>query len=325
MRVVSSAPGKIIIGGEHFVVYGSQAVAGAIFLRARVEAEENKEGIVSISSENMRISATWRGEKLLRESSTGAASRLSPLHELARVVLERHGGSGLNLKIRSEIPRGAGLGSSAAISVATAFSASRALGHDPSLREVTELASVAEQLLHFRPSGIDLAVATQGGMIVFKQGETHGRIQPGEPPFFLLIDSGTPRRTGEMVKRVAGLRERYPSIFNKLQEAVSEIVDEVVSALRRGELGRVGELMCMNHAILRAIGVSTPRLDALVEDAMRAGALGAKLTGGGGGGCVIALVKREDAEHVSKELGKRHKVISTGISLDGVRLEEGHV
>jgi len=322
MRVVSSAPGKIIIGGEHFVVYGSKAIAGAILLRALVEARENKDGIISISSANMKIHATWKGEQLVSESSSGAASRLRPLHELALAALSRYGASGLTLKVKSEIPRGAGLGSSAAVSVASAAAASRVLGREPSTTEIIELASVAEKLLHYRASGIDLAVATLGGLVVYGQGETQERLTPSESPCFILIDSGTLRRTGEMVRRVSKLREKYPSVFKELQDAISEIVDEMVEGLKMGRLDKVGELMTMNHGILGSIGVSTPMLDAAVGDALRAGALGAKLTGGGGGGYAIALVRKEDAEHVSKELRRRYRVITTALSWEGVRPEE---
>jgi len=316
-----SAPGKIILTGEHFVVYGARAIASAINLRAYAKATTRDDGIISISSEDMGVSAEWRGSDLVKESKRGVSDRLRPLREALMAVLNKVGGNGLTVSINSEIPRASGLGSSAAVSVSCVAAGLHAYGYKPSLGEIIDLASIAEGIIHYRASGVDLAVSTYGGVISYRRGSHPVRINVKKPISLLLIDVGMPRRTGDMVRHVSQLREQYISVFEKLRETVEEITSECELALVNNRYERLGDLLTINHNLLRAIGVSTRELDNALELAMRTGAIGGKLTGGGGGGCVIAVVDEKDIDTVYKKLMKAYNVYKVVIPQDGVRCD----
>lgn len=316
-----SAPGKIILTGEHFVVYGARAIAGAIDLRAYATATTRNDGVISISSEDMGISADWIGSELLRESKRGVSERLRPLREALSAVINKVGGSGLSVSINSHIPRASGLGSSAAVSVSCVAAGLHAYGYRPSPAEIIDLASIAEGIIHYRASGVDLAVSTYGGVISYRRGSTPVRIEIKKPISLLLIDVGTPRRTGDMVRHVSQLREQYISVFEKLRETVEEITSECELALINNRYERLGDLMTINHNLLRAIGVSTKELDNALELAVRTGAIGGKLTGGGGGGCVIAVVNEREIDIVYRKLLRSYNVYKVTIPQDGVRCD----
>ncbi len=303
------------------MVYGAKAIAGAINLRAYATATTRNDGVISISSEDMGIHAEWRGAELLRESKRGASERLRPIREAVAGLIDKVKGSGLSISINSQIPRASGLGSSAAVSVACVAAGLYAYGYKPSHSEIIDLASIAEGIIHYRASGVDLAVSTYGGVISYRRGSKPAMIDIKKPMSLLLIDVGTPRRTGEMVRRVNLLREQYISIFEKLREAVEEITAECELALVNNRYERLGEILTINHNLLRAIGVSTKELDEALELAMRNGAIGGKLTGGGGGGCLIAVVNEEDIDIVYKKLSRAYNVYKVAIPQEGVRCD----
>jgi mevalonate kinase len=316
-----SAPGKVILTGEHFVVYGARAIAGAINLRAYAKATTRNDGVVSITSEDMGISAEWRGAELVKESKRGVSERLRPLREALMAVLNKVSGNGISVSINSEIPRASGLGSSAAVSVSCVAAGLHAYGYKPSQSEIIDLASIAEGIIHYRASGVDIAVSTYGGVISYRRGSHPVMINIKKPISLLLIDVGTPRRTGDMVRHVSQLREQYISVFEKLRETVEEITSECELALINSRYERLGDLLTINHNILRAIGVSTRELDNALELAVKSGAIGGKLTGGGGGGCLIAVVDEKEIDAVCRRLMRNYNVYKVVIPQDGVRCE----
>jgi len=316
-----SAPGKVILTGEHFVVYGAKAIAGAINLRAFANASTRDDGVISISSEDMGVSAEWRGGELIKESKRGVSDRLRPLREALMAVIKKVGGSGLSVRINSQIPRGSGLGSSAAVSVSCVAAGLYAYGYKPSVSEIIDLASIAEGIIHYRASGVDLAVSTYGGVISYRRGSHPVMINIKKPISLLLIDVGTPRRTGDMVRHVSQLREQYISVFEKLREAVEEITSECELALVNSRYERLGDLLTINHNLLRAIGVSTKELDNALEYAIKAGAIGGKLTGGGGGGCVIAIADETEIDNVHKKLMRSYNVYKVVLPQEGVKCD----
>ncbi|MEM1517829.1 MAG: mevalonate kinase [Nitrososphaerota archaeon] len=316
-----SAPGKVILTGEHFVVYGARAIAGAIDLRAYATASTRNDGVISIFSEDMGISAEWRGSDLLRESKRGVSERLRPLKEALSAVISKVEGSGLTVNINSQIPRASGLGSSAAVAVSCVAAGLHAYGYRPSPPEIINFASIAEGIIHYRASGVDLAVSTYGGVISYRRGSKPTKIEIKKPISLLLIDVGTPRRTGDMVRHVSLLREQYISVFEKIRETVEEITSECELALINNRYERLGDLLMINHNLLRAIGVSTKELDNALELAIRSGAIGGKLTGGGGGGCVIAVVHEKEIDAVYRKLLRTYSVYKVTIPQDGVRCD----
>ena len=314
-RAAASAPGKVILVGEHFVVEGQPAIAVAVDVRARVTAEElGGEPLVEVVS-----------RELGRASFTGDEGRESPLYPVyvaAREVMRVAGRvGGLRVRVESDIPPAAGMGSSAAVAVATVAAVSRLLGLDLSAEEVSRIAYRAEVVVHGKPSGIDNTISTYGGAIAYRRGEGFLRLDVDFSPVRLVLaDSGIPRSTGAMVAKVRSLKERYPAVLDPIYYAAGRLAVEVGKALERGDFEVVGELMNVNHGLLSAVGVSNRRLEELVHAAREAGALGAKITGAGGGGLIVALCWREDAERVAEALEQlATRVLVAPISADGVR------
>ena len=312
----ASAPGKVILVGEHFVVEGQPAIAVAVDLRARVVVEEGEAPLVEIASREL-------GEAVFRGAEGEAGHPLYPIFAAAREVVHLASRRvGLRIRVESDIPLAAGMGSSAAVAVATVAATAKLLGLALDLKRISNLAYVAETLVHGRPSGIDNTVSTYGGAIAYRRGEGFMRLRADFSPVKLVLaDSGIKRSTGAMVAKVRALKEKHPSILEPLYYAAGRLAVEVGKALERGDFEVVGELMNVNHGLLSAIGVSNLKLEELVYTARRAGALGAKITGAGGGGLVVALCRAEDAEKIAAALREvSSNVFTAPISNVGVRI-----
>jgi len=178
--------------------------------------------------------------------------------------------------------------------------------------------------VHITPSGVDPAISTYGGLITYRRGEGIRRLEARGPLELVVGDTGIKRSTGALVSAVRALKERRPRLFASLLEAAEHLVADAVAALERGDLTALGELMDINHGLLSAIGVSNEALDRLVHAARRAGALGAKLTGAGGGGCMVALVEPGSGERVARAVeAAEGRAFLAELSREGVRVEQG--
>ncbi|MCX8204876.1 MAG: mevalonate kinase [Candidatus Nezhaarchaeota archaeon] len=315
-RVVASAPGKVILTGEHFVVHGEPCLAMAIDLRAFVEARLIEEGGCIIEAPDLGI--YWREGGPLPKP-------LAPV----KLILDKFRRSsappeqGVQVRIYSNLPASAGLGSSAAVAAAAAKSIGMALGEELSDEEVFQLALEAEKLVHVNPSGVDPLVSTVGGVIAYRRGEGYVDIDPPVRPT-IVIGLTKPRgTTGAMVRKVERLRRGFPEVLAPLFHAGGHLTIEAANALKLGDLERLGRLLDINHGLLCAIGVSTRKIDKLVYLARRAGALGAKLTGAGGGGCMIALCYDDVASKVAWAIERGGGVaMKVRMESEGVRVEE---
>lgn len=312
-RAVASAPGKVILTGEHFVVHGEPSLVMAVNLRATVEARPMSRGCVIEASD---LGITWRG--------VGEVPRpLMPVKLLIERILEEEASSaGLWIRITSSIPLSAGLGSSAAVAVAAAKSIGAVVGEELTEDEVFELALEAEKLVHVNPSGVDPLISTIGGVIAYRRGEGYVSIETPVEPMVVVGFTGSRRPTGTMVKKVEKLRRAFPEVMTPLFHAGGHLTIEAAEALREGDLERLGKLLDINHGLLCAIGVSTRKIDKLVYLARRAGALGAKLTGAGGGGCMIALCRYGDVDRVAKAIEQGGgRALKVKMEREGVRME----
>ena len=261
---IGRAPGKVILVGEHFVVHGTPALAVPLLSRG-VEVEVS------------RTPGPW-----------DVADAVRPyLHRMLEALGEDPGA--LDLRVRSSLPVGAGLGGSAALAVAL-VRALRDPGAGPEVCEATRArAHELERLAHGEPSGIDDSVAAHGCAVLFTRQEGP-RPLPEARPLNLWVGL-TPQRTAtlEAVARVGARARARPAWFASLASSSKRLVGAAVAALRAGDDDALGASLDETHTLLQEIGVSTPQLDALVDAARAAGALGAKLTGGGLGGAAIAL------------------------------------
>ena len=303
----SSAPGKIILFGEHAVVYGRPALAVPVTqVQATATVSENSRGGVWIEAPNIALSS--------------ALSQLAPDHPLVAVInsvfstLSITRPPACTIYLQSTIPVASGLGSGAAVSVAIIRALSAFLGQPLSDPQVNGLAFQAEKLYHGTPSGIDNTVVTYARPVYFVKGQPIKTFRVGASFTLVIGDTGISAPTKESVGAVRRLREADPTRWEKVFSQVGEIVWDARQAIERGDTAALGTLMDANHALLQEMTVSCAELDLLTEAAHKAGALGAKLSGGGRGGNMIALVLKEKASTMAETLlaaGAKRTIITT--------------
>jgi len=237
--------------------------------------------------------------------------------QLAAEATLKHVGSNdhsLQVDVECDIPVAAGLGSSASTTVAIISAVARSKGVELSKKKIFELAFVPENFLHGKPSGVDQATCIYGSVIQFSRPSSVKALRPKKNPVLLVCDTGIHHATRTLVGGVVQKSKKEKKHFQNYLAKVREISSGVAKSLREGDDEDLGTLMYQNHELLRKIGVSHPKLDHLVEVARQAGALGAKLTGAGGGGCVIVLcpsrVARDRIARVLRREGGRPYKIS---------------
>lgn len=329
-RVVATAPGKVTLFGEHAVVYGYPALVAAINRRVRVVVERIEEPKLVVSSSNLPIQGLGielRGDEIRATVDTRLALRLLSYVLEALEQVDKHLGlqerPGLRITIDSDMPVSAGLGTSASISVATIAAYSTLMGERLDRETIARLGHLVEKVVQGAASPMDTAIATHGGLLVVEPGRTppYRVLEARSPP---LVIGYTPREgtTAELVARVRRLKERYPDLIGMVMESIGMLTRRAIDELIRGSLEALGELMDMNHSLLRALGVSTKKLDDMVNAARVAGALGAKLTGAGGGGSMIALCLEERKSHVEASIrAVGGSIIDADTGGEGVRVE----
>jgi mevalonate kinase len=278
-----SAFGKVILLGEHAVVYGVPALAVALSQKVTAVAVPGPGGRVHLSVPAWGLEADTQGEGPDSEALRALLAHLGPWAGGATVVVE------------PEIPAGVGLGASAALAVATARALADRVGRTLSDEEASAAAFAAEKIFHGNPSGLDNAMAAYGGVRCFVRGGALEAVRVGRPLTLVVGDTGRPGATRETVAAVARLYAGRRAEVEECFAAIGELVREGRAALERGDLEPLGACMSENQRRLQWLGVSTPRLDRLADLAVLAGALGVKLTGGGGGGCLIALAPGAEA------------------------------
>jgi len=297
---VAEAPTKIILSGEHSVVYGYPALVLAVEPKVRAEVRLMKDKVVRVKSQRLGTA-----ELDLSSGAIQGDQRLTPMVEVLRHVLGARGfDSGLVAETFSDAPVAAGMGSSASAFVSVALATYQALGAKPSKKELFDAAMVGERSVHGKPSGVDVEVAISGGIMRYSKGEGSSPISLGSELPLLVINTGLERRTGDMVEKFRSSLESGGKEMQALLEAIGEVTFQLEGALLEGNLSLVGRLMTANHVLLSRFGVSAPMLDLVVASSVMCGALGAKLTGAGGGGSAIALAPQNVAPNVAARMNK---------------------
>ena len=248
---------------------------------------------------------------------------LRPLRLAAEATLKhvRSSDRGLLVNVECEIPVGAGLGSSASTTVAIIVAVARSKGIKLSKKTVFKLAFVPENFLHGKPSGVDQATCIFGGLIQFNRPSNVKTVRVKKEPLILVCDTGIQHETRTLVGGVVQKSQREKKDFRNYLAKVREISRGVAKALREGDDEDLGKLMYQNHELLRKIGVSHPKLDHLVEAAKRAGAIGAKLTGAGGGGCMIVLSRSTASRDRISRVLRREGGTPYKVSMDNTGVE----
>jgi len=304
--VKASAPGKIILFGEHAVVYGRPALAVPVTqIHADVEVLDAPRSGIWIDAPDINLHAELN--TLPSDHPIASAihnflfiSRLSPFPNL-------------DIKIASSIPVASGLGSGAAVTVALVRGLSSHLKFPMSDEEVNSFAYEIEKLHHGTPSGIDNTVVTYAKPVYFVKGQPIEILRVAKPFTIVIGDTGISAPTKKSVGDVRKLWEADKAKWEVMFDQVADIAKKARAAIESGTSMDLGKLMNQNHALLQEMTVSSTRLDRLVSAARNAGALGAKLSGGGRGGNMIALVERDQAEDVAralKEAGAKNTIIT---------------
>jgi mevalonate kinase len=290
----TSAPAKIILFGEHFVVYNKPAILASVTKRIKVAAHLNNSKTINIKSD-LGIEASYKESDFnIIKGANDSQTILYPLYESARSVLsERHQILGLDILVNSEFPYGLGLGSSAASCVAT-VAAVDSLFHKPDKQYVCDKAIKSERLIHNNSSGADCYISTFGGLIYYIKNTGFNKIYCRKDLSLLIGNTGIRHSTGALVSSVKKFKDENSSLFNNLSRRAENICRDAFTAITKGDERKLGELMRENHTLLQQIGVSHDKIDYLVNVCVENGALGAKLTGAGGGGIMIALVPQEE-------------------------------
>jgi mevalonate kinase len=286
----ASAPAKVILFGEHFVVYGNPAILASINRRIAVSARTTIENKVVIRSD-IGISGEYGASAFkVIEGGIEAKATLDPLYSAIRQVLSaRNKKTGVEISISSSVPPGIGLGSSAAACVATVAAVNSLFQKKPSRQKICELAIESERLIHNNSSGADCYVSTFGGLIHYSKAKGFKEIKSRGPLALVIASTGVRHSTGDLVGGVNKFKDRNESLFESVAKQAADICAQARGAMASGKRDKLGALMNENQAILRQIGVSHYKVDDLIDICGKAGALGAKITGAGGGGAVIAL------------------------------------
>ena len=307
--ITASAPGKIILFGEHAVVYGRPAIAvpvNQVAARAIAIAEPRQpSGTVIIQAPDISLES--------------GLSDLPPDHPLAIAVisvlkrLEIIRPPAFILRISSTIPVAAGLGSGAAVSVAIIRVVSAFLGRPLPNEQVSELAYEVEKRYHGTPSGIDNTVITYNMPVYFVRGQPVAIFHVARPFTIVIGDTGIKSPTATAVGDLRKFWQADPIPYERLFDQTGQIAEAARRLIESGRTAELAPLMQDNHRLLQEMGVSSPELDHLVKTAQASGALGAKLSGGGRGGNMIALVDPQQAESVAEALklaGARSTIIT---------------
>ena len=308
MKSIASAPGKIILFGEHFVVHGTKAILAAIDKRVTVTSTFTDNKTIKVNSQLGTI------EVPISSSHEEVKSEFRPFVYLAnKIINSEQNVSGLEITIDSDIPIGVGLGSSSACCVAATASISE-LFNELSSEEILKMSIEAEKTIFPDTSGADCTVCTYGGMIEYPSIE---KIDNTFDLNLLIANSMIPHNTKNSVEKVNKFKENDEERFSQLCDLETKLIDEVITAMKNNDATAFGLKMSENQKYLEEIQISNDTLRDMISS-LKEISLGTKITGAGDGGCIIALVKDENMDKVTALLPKDKEYFSAKIDTKGV-------
>jgi len=311
LKSIASAPAKIILFGEHFVVHGTKAILAAIDKRVTVTSSFTEDKTIKVNSQLGTI------EVPISSSYEEAKSEFRPFIFLAnKIINHNQNSSGLEVTIDSDIPIGVGLGSSSACCVAAAGSIF-GLFKEWSSEEILKISIEAEKTIFPDTSGADCTVCTYGGMIEYPSIEKIGNTFDLN---LIIANSMIPHNTKNSVEKVSKFKENNEERFSELCELETKLIDEVIIAMKNNDATTFGLKMSENQKYLEEIQVSNDTLRDMISS-LKEISLGTKITGAGDGGCIIALVKDENLGKVPALLPKEKEYFSAKIDTRGVERE----
>lgn len=325
IQVTARAPGKAILFGEHAVVFGKPAIAVAVKRYAHVTITPRVDSEIYAEAAGLEVSGylDLEEETINTQAYKFETGLLKYVLNALKTIENRinHEVKGLNVAVEIDMPVGSGLGSSAAVTVATLAAAARYYGQELELEEVAKLAHHVELGVQGAASPIDTTLSTYGGAI-YLSPDAESLVKLHLEYDLPLVIGHTKREgnTGELVLSVKKRRDKFPEIIDPVFDSIEGVTEEARRALQEGSQERLGELMNINHGLLDALGVNTEPLSRMVYLAREKGALGSKITGAGGGGSIIAYCPGK-IEEVIHELQLVEEAFPAEISPDGVKIE----
>ena len=308
MKSVASAPAKIILFGEHFVVHGTKAILAAIDKRVTVTSTFTDNKTIKVNSQLGTI------EVPISSSHEEVKSEFRPFVYLAnKIINSEQNASGLEITIDSDIPIGVGLGSSSACCVAAAASISE-LFNELSSEEILKMSIEAEKTIFPDTSGADCTVCTYGGMIEYPSIE---KIDNTFDLNLLIANSMIPHNTKNSVEKVNKFKENDEERFSQLCDLETKLIDEVITAMKNNDAATFGLKMSENQKYLEEIQVSNDTLRDMISSLSEI-SLGSKITGAGDGGCIIALINDENMDKVPALLPNDKEYFSAKLDTKGV-------
>ena len=310
MKSKASAPGKVILFGEHFVVYGIKAILCSINKRVTVTAEKTNGKKISINSKIGKL--VLEPNKSILEIN----SPLKPFYYLANKAIKNED-TGIHIEIDSEIPLGAGLGSSSACCVAGSAAIFK-LFRDISKEEILEHAIEAEKTIFKNTSGADCTVCTYGGIMEYDKNNGFKKIED-KPNFQLVIvNSNIEHSTQSMVSKVKEFENKNKEKFSNLSDLESQLVEDVLKLVKENKTKEIGEKMNKNQEYLEILGISNNELTKMIRIG-QSSSFGAKITGSGGGGCIFVLTNESNSKNILKKFkDNNYECFSTKIDFKGL-------
>ena len=313
MKSIASAPGKVILFGEHFVVHGIQAVLGAIDKRVTVTSSKRDDEIIYIESNLGKLEVP---NTILIEN---VDKKFRPFVYITKKIIEKFGSQGISIKIDSEIPSGVGLGSSSACCVAATASILN-LFEKSSLDQILQTSIDAEKTIFPNTSGADCNVCTYGGIITYDKANGLKSFDEKFNLDMIIINSNLEHSTDQVVNRVKNFKEKNPEIFQSLCDEETKLVKKSIESLRCNDMITLGKCMSQNQIYLEQIGVSNDKLLSIIESIERT-SLGIKITGAGDGGCLIMLIDPKLKQSAINDLETNsYEYFSVRIDHDGVQI-----
>lgn len=314
MKSVASAPGKIILFGEHFVVYGTKAILCAINKRITATSQ-------LLDEKKIRVMSDLGNAELDLDKSFDlnlvSPRFMKPFFYIAKKTLKEFDeSSGVEIVLESEIPAGIGLGSSSAACVAVTASVLGLFDKKPK-KQILSKSIESERTIFEEISGADTSVSVFGGLMSYSKNGFE-KIEAKNNFSLIIANSNQTHSTTEVVSMVREFKNENERIFFEMCQQENKILDDALVALKKNNLTRLGSLMSKNQELLKRINVSTEKLDLLINEASKT-SYGAKITGAGGGGCIISLVDQSNMSSTLENLKRNSDCFVAKIDFDGVR------
>ena len=320
MKVTASAPGKLMLYGEHAVVYGSPCIVTAVDQRVRVSVEPNGEGEIHVCSPNVGLDEYHKSVAKLGQDDVPKSMSFVE-HLVKRVYKKYHINKGIRISTESDFSTQFGFGSSAAVVVALAKALSEYFELKLSERAIFELSYQAVLDVQGVGSGFDVAASVYGGNLYYvTPGTVIENIYIGDLPMVVGY-TGVKADTPTLIRQVAELKRNEGWVESVFAD-ITKLVNRAKSLFEKNDFAQLGKLMNKNQKLLATLNVSSVELDRLIKVSMDTGAYGAKLSGAGGGDCMVTFIdkaKKKEIVEAIKRVGGTWMDVRTGA--DGVRIE----